>query len=324
MPLVQVKCTNCGANLEIDNTLDAAVCPYCNVPFVVEKAINNYKTANHISAGPVNAYGGSSADFAVRGGVLEKYNGAAMEVVIPNSVKIIGDQAFYNCKGITSVVIPDSVKEIGRYAFNNCAELESVTMANSVQKIGYCAFRDCRSLTALTIPDSVREIDNDAFAGCSALTAIVIPASVQQIGIEAFYNCKSLRTVEFKGNPQCYSDAFSGTPYQEAKEREARRQWEAKRRQEAEQKSGCYIATAVYGSYDCPEVWTLRRFRDNTLDRTWYGRAFIRAYYAVSPTLVRWFGKDSWFQALFRPMLDRLVDRLRQSGVEDTAYQDKY
>ena len=42
MPLVQVKCTNCGANLEIDNTLDAAVCPYCNVPFVVEKAINNY------------------------------------------------------------------------------------------------------------------------------------------------------------------------------------------------------------------------------------------------------------------------------------------
>ena len=306
MPLVQVKCTNCGANLEIDNTLDAAVCPYCNVPFVVEKAINNYNTANHISAGPVNAYGGSSADFAVRGGVLEKYNGAAMEVVIPNSVKIIGDQAFYNCKGITSVVIPDSVKEIGRYAFNNCAELESVTMANSVQKIGYCAFRDCRSLTALTIPDSVREIDNDAFAGCSALTAIVIPASVQLIGIEAFYNCKSLRTVEFKGNPQCYSRAFSGTPYQEAKEREARRQWEAKRRQEAEQKSGCYIATAVYGSYDCPEVWTLRRFRDNTLDRTWYGRAFIRTYYAVSPTL------------------DRLVVRLQQNGVEDTAYQDKY
>ena len=324
MPLVQAKCTNCGANLEINNTLDAAVCPYCDAAFIVEKAINNYNTTNHINAGVVNVYGGNSADFVIRGGVLEKYNGAATEVVIPNSVKIIGDQAFYNCKGITSVVIPDSVKEIGRYAFNNCAELESVTMANSVQKIGYCAFRDCRSLTALTIPDSVREIDNDAFAGCSALTAIVIPASVQLIGIEAFYNCKSLRTVEFKGNPQCYSDAFSGTPYQEAKEREARRQWEAKRRQEAEQKSGCYIATAVYGSYDCPEVWTLRRFRDNTLDRTWYGRAFIRTYYAVSPTLVRWFGKGSWFQALFRPMLDRLVVRLQQNGVEDTAYQEKY
>lgn len=324
MPLVQAKCTNCGANLEINNTLDAAVCPYCNVPFVVEKAINNYNTANHISAGPVNAYGGSSADFAVRGGVLEKYNGAATEVVIPDSVKIIGDSAFSGCKGITSVVIPDSVHEIGLWAFYECKALPHITIPDSVQKIGQSAFEGCTALAAVVIPDSVKEIRSKAFAECISLTAIVIPASVQRIGIEAFYNCKSLRTVEFKGNPQCYSDAFSGTPYQEAKEREARRQWEAKRRQEAEQKSGCYIATAVYGSYDCPEVWTLRRFRDNTLDRTWYGRAFIRAYHAVSPTLVRWFGKDSWFQALFRPMLDRLVDRLRQSGVEDTAYQNKY
>ena len=41
---------------------------------------------------------------------------------------------------------------------------------------------------------------------------------------------------------------------------------------------GCYVATAVYGSYDCPEVWTLRRYRDFELASTWYGRAFIRTY----------------------------------------------
>lgn len=307
MPLVQAKCTNCGANLEINNTLDAAVCPYCGAAFIVEKAVNNYNTTNHINAGVVNVYGGNSADFMIRGGVLEKYNGAAMEIVIPNSVKIIGDEAFQNCKGITSVVIPDSVKEIGKCAFENCTELESVTMANSIQKIGYSAFKSCWSLTAITIPASVQTIDSDAFRYCT-----------------------SLRTVEIKGTPKFSLNVFSRTPYQEAKNQEARRQEEARRQQEAkiqqeaEQKSGCYIATAVYGSYDCPEVWTLRRFRDNTLDRTWYGRAFIRAYYAVSPTLVRWFGKGSWFQAMFRPMLDRLVDRLRQNGVEDTAYQDKY
>lgn len=364
MPLVQVKCTNCGANLEIDNTLDAAVCPYCNVPFVVEKAINNYNTANHINAGVVNAYGGSSADFVVRGGVLEKYNGAATEVVIPNSVKIIEDQAFSGCRGITSVIIPDSVQEIGSGAFYDCAALTSVTIPNSVQNIGVWAFRECGSLVAVVIPDSVKyiasetfsecttleavtlpnslkeighsafknccslrnikipvsvkEIGNYAFGGCTSLTAISIPESVESIGTNAFYGCESLRTVEIKGNPQGSSNAFSCTPYQRAKNQEAKRQ------QEAEQKSGCYIATAVYGSYDCPEVWTLRRFRDNTLDRTWYGRAFIRTYYAVSPTLVRWFGKGSWFQALFRPMLDRLVVRLQQNGVEDTAYQDKY
>lgn len=324
MPLVQAKCTNCGANLEINNTLDAAVCPYCGAAFIVEKAINNFNTTNHINAGVVNVYGGNSADFVIRGGVLEKYNGAATEVVIPNSVKIIGDKAFYNCKGITSVVIPDSVQEIGLWAFYECKALPHITIPDSVQKIGPSAFEGCTALAAVVIPDSVKEIRSKAFAECSSLTAIAIPASVQTIGPEAFLDCKSLRTVEIKGNTQCYSNAFWGTPYQEAKDREARRQWEAKRRQEAEQKRGCYIATAVYGSYDCPEVWTLRRFRDDTLDRTWYGRAFIRTYYAISPTLVRWFGRNSWFQALFRPMLDRLVARLRQNGVADTAYQDKY
>ncbi|MFR6096121.1 MAG: CFI-box-CTERM domain-containing protein [Dysosmobacter welbionis] len=61
---------------------------------------------------------------------------------------------------------------------------------------------------------------------------------------------------------------------------------------------GCYIATAVYGSYDCPQVWTLRRFRDHTLAASWYGRTFLHAYYAVSPTLVKWFGRTAWFQKL--------------------------
>ena len=53
----------------------------------------------------------------------------------------------------------------------------------------------------------------------------------------------------------------------------------------------CYVATCVYGSYDCPEVWALRRFRDYTLDLTWYGRLFIKCYYAVSPVIVKWFGQ---------------------------------
>ncbi len=85
---------------------------------------------------------------------------------------------------------------------------------------------------------------------------------------------------------------------------------------------GCYVATAVYGSYDCPQVWTLRRFRDCTLAPTWYGRAFIRTYYAVSPTLVRWFGKTQWFQNLWRPVLNNMVQKLNSQGVEDTPYND--
>ena len=86
---------------------------------------------------------------------------------------------------------------------------------------------------------------------------------------------------------------------------------------------GCYVATAVYGSYDCPEVWTLRRYRDYTLAETWYGRAFIRLYYALSPTLVKWFGKSSWFKKMWKGKLDRMVTRLQSSGIDSTPYNDR-
>lgn len=87
--------------------------------------------------------------------------------------------------------------------------------------------------------------------------------------------------------------------------------------------NGCYVATAVYGSYDCPQVWTLRRFRDYTLAETWYGRAFIRTYYAISPTLVKWFGHTEWFKNMWKGKLDRMVANLNAEGVEDTPYEDK-
>ena len=86
---------------------------------------------------------------------------------------------------------------------------------------------------------------------------------------------------------------------------------------------GCYIATCVYGSYDCPQVWTLRRFRDNILAEYVLGRAFIHVYYAISPTVVKWFGKTDWFKKMWRGTLDRMVKRLNDNGVEDTPYNDR-
>ena len=86
---------------------------------------------------------------------------------------------------------------------------------------------------------------------------------------------------------------------------------------------GCYVATAVYGSYDCPQVWTLRRFRDYKLAETWYGRAFIRTYYTISPTIVKWFGNTTWFKKMWKGTLDRMVSSLNNKGVADTPYEDR-
>ena len=88
-------------------------------------------------------------------------------------------------------------------------------------------------------------------------------------------------------------------------------------------KSGCYVATCVYGSYDCPEVWTLRRFRDYKLAKSIFGRFFIRCYYLVSPIAVNLFGKKPWFKKIFKPKLDNIVRNLNKDGFESTPYEDK-
>lgn len=87
---------------------------------------------------------------------------------------------------------------------------------------------------------------------------------------------------------------------------------------------GCYVATCVYGSYDCPEVWRLRRYRDFYLDKHWWGRIFIKIYYAISPKLVKLFGEKKWFKNPIKRMLDKKQDKLAKRGYSDTKYIDKY
>ncbi len=86
---------------------------------------------------------------------------------------------------------------------------------------------------------------------------------------------------------------------------------------------GCYVATSIYGSYDCPEVWTLRRFRDYKLAESYAGRFFITVYYATSPLLVKLFGHTKWFKLTIKPILDRIVRKLKKDGYKATPYQDK-
>ena len=88
--------------------------------------------------------------------------------------------------------------------------------------------------------------------------------------------------------------------------------------------SGCFVATCVYGSYDCPQVWILRRYRDYYLDEKWWGKVFIKFYYAVSPFVVKMFGKTSLFNKVSRTILDKKIKKLLEKGYVDTPYRDKY
>ncbi|MDR7086820.1 hypothetical protein J2X11_001659 [Aeromicrobium panaciterrae] len=76
---------------------------------------------------------------------------------------------------------------------------------------------------------------------------------------------------------------------------------------------GCYIATAVYGSYDAPPVMTLRRFRDDHLAYSPIGRGFIRFYYFVSPGLAKRLTPENPLTVFVRNCLDEVVKLLERT-----------
>ncbi len=115
--------------------------------------------------------------------------------IIGDEVTSIGENAFYNCFGLTSITIPNSVTSIGGGAFRYCSKLTSITIPNSVTSIGWAAFYGCYSLTSINIPNSVTIIGEEAFYGCSGLTSVTIPNSVTTIGKDAFYKCSGLKQV---------------------------------------------------------------------------------------------------------------------------------
>ncbi|MFB6230483.1 MAG: CFI-box-CTERM domain-containing protein [Salinibacter sp.] len=74
--------------------------------------------------------------------------------------------------------------------------------------------------------------------------------------------------------------------------------------------AGCFIATAVYGSYDHPNVIRLRRFRDEVLRQSILGRVFIRVYYRYGPTAARFFEGRGVLRQWGRWFLKSLIDKV--------------
>ncbi len=106
------------------------------------------------------------------------YCSALEEVNMPSKLATIGDYAFREAK-ITSAVLPDGVTSIGSGAFYSCSEMTEINIPDGTKSIGASAFRGCLSLKEITVPDSVTKIGNDAFYGCSALEKAVIGSGIK-------------------------------------------------------------------------------------------------------------------------------------------------
>ena len=107
--------------------------------------------------------------------ILISYFGANNIIIIPNSVKSIGKNAFFYCESLQQIIIPDSITHIGISAFGCCYSLQQITIQISVTSIGENGFCGCVSLQQITILNPETSIGKNAFYGCEALKQIIIP-----------------------------------------------------------------------------------------------------------------------------------------------------
>ena len=122
------------------------------------------------------------------------YSANLKKIIIPSSVKTIGNEAFSN-SGIVDLVIPDSVNLIENGAFDNCKNLKTVKVGNGVNRIE--TFSNCKNLESIEFGNSVEYI-------CSSygenLKTVVLPKSLKQIGSNTLKNCYNLKDVYYSGN----------------------------------------------------------------------------------------------------------------------------
>ena len=93
-------------------------------------------------------------EFVIVGKSLQKYNGHDMIVTVPDGIEYIGALAFSRNKEMRKVLLPASVKAVGEYAFSGCEKLSKINLSN-VQRIDRLAFAGCRDLTCVKLADEV-------------------------------------------------------------------------------------------------------------------------------------------------------------------------
>jgi len=129
------------------------------------------------------------------------------EIIIPSSVKSIGQRAFCE-SGVTAVTLGSGVTEVEDYAFCGCNSLKTVTIGKNVTSISSKAFEDCGYLTAIQVDsnNATYSSDNKGVLFNKNKTVLIrapealkgdytIPGSVKKIGENAFYYCKNLLSV---------------------------------------------------------------------------------------------------------------------------------
>ncbi|MCR5039566.1 MAG: leucine-rich repeat domain-containing protein [Bacteroidales bacterium] len=144
---------------------------------------------------------------------------------IPETVRIIGEQAFYNCTGLTGLVLSEGLFEIREFAFGNCTGLTgTLDFPATMTHIKYGAFANCAGFSGdLVLPNSVVEVGNTIYPGylnmpepvstfADCFNHLVLSQALDTIGPRCFQGCTHLTgdLVMPEGLKAIYEYAFEG------------------------------------------------------------------------------------------------------------------
>ncbi len=128
---------------------------------------------------------------------------------ISSGVTTLGEDAFYQCIGLTGITLPDGLEVMGESAFQYCSGLTSITIPYGVTLLDEYTFSDCTNLREVNLPNSLTTINNRAFQNCEKLTEITIPYSVTCINSYAFNNHNTALLI--RGVPGSVAEEFATT-----------------------------------------------------------------------------------------------------------------
>ncbi len=138
-------------------------------------------------------------------------------ISFPHDMEYIGNNAFQACEGLLSVSFSGNVAEFGENIFRGCGNITSVDLGDKLTKVGYYMFECCGSLEKLVIPSNVKYLDWGSFAG-GGLKELVISEGVEHIGASAFRNMeidviipKSVKVIEFAAFSTDGKISYAGT-----------------------------------------------------------------------------------------------------------------
>ena len=131
------------------------------------------------------------------GGNLYLNEELVTDLVIPDNVSSISENAFYGCNSITSVTFNDNLTSIGEYAFENCDNIASVTFNDNLTSIGEYAFAHCDNIASVAFNENLSSIGEHAFAYCDNIASVAFNDNLTSINKYVFYNCDGLTSVAF-------------------------------------------------------------------------------------------------------------------------------